>query len=502
MNTFMNNLKNETNYSLTENGGLTHKTTTSTVYDLFAFGGAYRNRSDEDCILLFKNAFEEERILALKCLFYLGDCRGGQGERRFFRLAFHWLCENYPRVAEKNLALIPVYRRWDDLIYSTVDTVLWNDTMKIIKDQLLLDINSKTPSLLAKWLPSENASAQGTKRVATKVRESLGWSHRQYRKGLSELRSRINIVEKLMSENRWDEIEFDKIPSKAGLIYRNAFARRDIIAKKYESFAKDKTTKVNADTLYPYEIVEKVSRNVHCSWWGNDPRAELPETERAMLNKYWENLPDYLGGNPCKMMCVVDTSASMRGNPLNVAISLGMYCAERIGGDFKDHFISFSHNPKLIKVEGVDFCDKVARIYAQNLCEDTNLEGVFNLLLKMAKDSNPEDIPETITIISDMEINSGCEGFSWGDSDARMRVKLNTMMENMRQKWAKAGFKLPKLVYWNVEARNNNILDLGPNVSYVSGLSPVIFKQVMTGKTGYDLMLEAICSKRYEDVTV
>ena len=246
MNTFMSNLQDATNFTRTDNGALAHKTTKSAVYDLFALGGAFRRRSDEDRILLFKNALEEDESLALKCLFYLADCRGGQGERRFFRVCYKWLAKTYPEVAKRNLEKIPEYRRWDDVIYSLVDTPLENDALALIKHQLALDVQCKTPSLLGKWLPSENASSKETKRMGNSVRTDLRMSHKEYRKIICELRTRINIVEKLMSANRWDEIEFDKIPSRAGLIYKNAFARRDIIKQKYEAFAKSEDTKVNA----------------------------------------------------------------------------------------------------------------------------------------------------------------------------------------------------------------------------------------------------------------
>ena len=79
-NTFMDSIKRATNFIETENGAVAHKTTLNKVYDMFAFGGAYRQRNDEDCILLFKNAFEQDADFALKCLFYLRDIRGGQGE--------------------------------------------------------------------------------------------------------------------------------------------------------------------------------------------------------------------------------------------------------------------------------------------------------------------------------------------------------------------------------------------------------------------------------------
>lgn len=501
MNTFMNGLQNASNYAVTENGALAHKTTRSAVYDMFALGGAYRKRSDEDCILLFKNALEENETLALKCLFYLRDCRGGQGERRFFRVCYKWLAEKMPNVARRNFEQISEYGRYDDVIYTLIGTPLESDALNFVKTQLALDLECKTPSLLAKWLPSENASAYETKRMGNIVREYLGMTHREYRKTLSVLRERINLLERLMSANRWDEIEFDKIPSKAGLIYKNAFARRDIIAKKYETFAKSTETKVNASTLYPYDVIAKATYGYRQGWgYGGSRRGvetiPMSATDRAMIEKYWENLPDYLEGKPCKMMCVVDTSGSMTGSeasaPINVAIGLGMYCAERVGGPFKNHYISFSSKPQLIKIEGVDFVDKVRRIYDTNLCENTDLVKTFRMLKEIALTAKPEDIPETIVVISDMQIDSGSHFY---------RSDVETEMEMMRREWANAGLKMPKLVYWNVQARGSaNFLDDGPNVTYVSGCSPVIFQQVVSGVTGYELMLRKLESNRYEAI--
>lgn len=497
-NSFIDALEEQFNYKFTENGAVALKSTGSKVYDLFALGGAYRSRSVEDCILLFKEAFEEDKVLALKALFYLRDCRGGQGERRFFRICYSWLAKNVPAAAIKNLQHVPSYGRWDDL-FVLLDTPIAEDVGHLVKRQLALDMQdamgNKAISLLGKWMPSENAHSKATKEKAIWLRRYLSMTSKQYRQMLSKLRAHLNVLERLMSANRWDEIEFDKIPSKAGLVYRNAFARRDIIAKKYEAFAKDKNTKVNADTLYPYEVVNKVTS--HFSYW-NYNFDNMSEVERAMINKYWENLPDYLEGSNASMMCVIDTSGSMtvaynktNTAPIDVAISLGLYCAERMTGPFANKYISFASRPQLIHTSGVDFCDKVKRIYETNLVDDTNLEAVFNLLLTTALKTNAkqEEIPQTIVIISDMEINymSG-----WDDKAAQ------TSMEYLRKKWARFGYELPKLVYWNVNARNNTILDRGPNVSFVSGCSPVIFKQVLTGKTGIELMMEVLMSDRYK----
>ena len=494
-NSFITALEEQFNYKFTENGAVALKSTGSKVYDLFALGGAYRSRSIDDCILLFKEAFEEDKNLALKALFYLRDCRGGQGERRFFRVCFHWLADNYPMIAEKNLQHIPNMGRWDDL-FILLDTDIAHAVGRLVKRQLEFDMQdamgNKAISLLGKWMPSENAHSQLTKNKATWLRKYLGMTSKQYRQMLSKLRAHLNVLERLMSANRWDEIEFDKIPSKAGLVYRNAFARRDIIAKKYEAFAKNKNTKVNADTLYPYEVVNKVISHIH---YHNE--LKISEVERAMINKYWENLPDYLEGSDASMMCVIDTSGSMTSAwnsstaPIDVAISLGLYCAERMTGPFANKYISFASRPQLISTIGIDFCDKVRRIYATNLIDDTNLEAVFNLLLATALKANAkqEDIPQTIVVISDMEINYMS---NWNDETAQ------TSMEYLRKRWKQYGYELPKLVYWNVNARNNTILDRGPNVSFVSGCSPVIFKQVLTGKTGFELMMEVLMADRYK----
>ena len=516
MNTFMNGLKTATNYTLTENGGITHKTTKSDLLDMFAMGAAMRKRSDADVILMFRKAFAENPVYALKCLFYIRDVRGGQGERRFFRVAMKDLATYNTDTARRNLEHIPFYGRWDDL-YIFVGTPLEADAFALIKKQLALDVQCKTPSLLAKWLKSENTSSKDSRYLANKTRAYLGMSHKQYRKTLSILRERINVLERLMSAGKWDEIEFDKIPSRAGMIYKNAFARHDLERAKnenvqtYADFAKDATKKVNAKVLYPYECVAEAVKaagvNYGYGYNYNKTNYADAETNRAMINKYWDNLADYFNKANFNGLAVVDTSASMRGAdasaPINVAISLGMYCAEKASGPFAGHYVSFSSRPQLIAVEGTDFVDKVYRIYKTNLCENTNIEATFDLLLNtaIANHCTQDDLPQNIIVISDMEFDSatrsgwygGHNGFTINSNNAE------TVMEGVAKKWASHGYQLPHLVFWNVDARQNNIpMDLGNGrVSYVSGFSPSIFETLMTGKTGYDLMMEKLDSQRY-----
>lgn len=503
MNKLINGLKDATNFTVTENGALTHKTTKSNLLDMFALGGSMRNREDNDIILMFQKAFKENPTYAIKCLFYLRDILEGAGERRFFRVAAAALAKSDPAAMKRNLAFVPMLGRWDDL-YAFVGTPVEADAFNLIKHQLALDVQSKTPSLLGKWLKSENTSSSESRKLGNITRQYLGMNHKQYRKTLSTLRERINVLERLMSAGRWDEIEFDKIPSQAGLKYRNAFARHDVErvkagAQSYQAFAEDETKTVNAKALAPYECVREAFK---CRYYSKD------RTDRLMIDKYWDNLTDYFNGAVFNGMAIVDTSGSMQGTPMEVAISLGMYCAEKSGGPFKDHFITFESNPHFIEIEGVDFVDKVERISRANWGGSTNIEAAFDLMLDIAVKNNCSqgDIPENLIVISDMEFDSCITaGPAQEDSYWVRRNYLQkddqTVFETIEQKWNAAGYQMPKIVFWNVDARQNNIPMLENGyVTYISGFSATIFEALMSGKTGYDLMMEKLNSPRYADI--
>ena len=506
MNRFLNGLENATNYTYTENGAVTHTTTKSALLDMFAMGAAMRGRSDEDVILMFRKAFAENPVYALKCLFYIRDIRGGQGERRFFRLCMKDMAKNNADAAKRNLKYVPEFGRWDDL-YVFEGTDLEKDAFEFMKNQLALDVECKTPSLLAKWLKSENTSSKESRRLGNKTRIAFGMNHKQYRKTLAVLRERINIVERLMSENRWDEIEFDKIPSRAGMIYKNAFARHDLERVQsekdvvsYADFAKDKDTKVNAKALYPYECVAEALKLFRTgSYYSMRNLPAMDDTTRLMVNKYWDNLTDYFNGATFNGIAVVDTSGSMvrsdAAAPINVAISLGLYCAEKAQGPFAGNYISFASRPQLIKTEGVDFVDKVQRIYKTNLVDSTNIEATFDLMLNTAIQNrcSQDDLPQNVIVISDMEFNAAVD---WRTNLRGSNAE--TLLEGIAKKWAAHGYEMPHLIFWNCDARQNNIPMIGNGrISYVSGMSPTIFETIMSGKTGYDLMMEKLNSDRY-----
>lgn len=476
------------NSKYTENGAEAYASTLNKVYDMFAFAGAYRNRSDKDVVTLFQEAYEENPELALKCLFWARDRAGGAGERRFFRVCLHWLGDESPLNVKANLHLIPTFGRWDD-IYALCDTKSEAFAMGYLANQLQTDYRLDYPSIAAKWAYSCNCSSAEHRALAHKTRKYCHMTEKEYRKMLSTIRARLNVLERIMSAKEWDKIDFSKIPSVAGFRYSHCFMTREELANRYKEFLNGKEVKVNASVLYPYECM-KMARNLE----------EDDTVGRKALDIYWNSLPDFTEGkDTSNFMCVCDTSGSMEMGygsvkPIDVAASLAVYFAERAKGPFANHYISFSSRPELIEIKGKDFYEKATSVINNYLCENTNLERVFDLLLNIAMSSKvaAEDFVKNLFIISDMEID-GALGM-YRDCD------VGSLMEKIQHKWeTSTNIPFPHLYYWNVNARENTILSL-KNASFISGASPAILKAVLSGKTGYELCLEVLMSERYQGV--
>lgn len=474
---FVNALKETANFTTTENGAGALKSTNCACLDAFGSLGAMRNNHDNGtrAINTFMAAFRENRELAMRMLFYMRDIRGGQGERQIFRDIVTYLATNYSALIESNLPNFLKFGRADDIL-CLLDTQVSNTVIEFIAFVLSADIKAmnkgESITLMAKWLPSVNASSEKTKHYARKICKGLQWTERQYRKTLSRLRNYLKVVETKMSARDWGSIDYEAVPSKAASLYSKAFYNHD--PKRYTNYVIDAANgkaKINAQALFPVDIIHKIRG----MGWTND------ELQRAVLNAQWENLPNYFEGTNESAICMVDTSGSMSGQPIEVAISLGLYCADKCSGPFKGHFITFDSMPTIQEVKGRDIYEK-AQLRSIN-CANTNIEAAFYLILKTAIENHAkqEDIPNKLYIISDMQFDEA-RGSGWSTRPP----KPLTFMQTMREKFALYGYTLPSIVYWNVRASQCGMFQEtidGENCAIVSGYSPSLFEAVIKGTT-------------------
>lgn len=498
---FLDALSAEINVAYTENGAKTLATSGSNCLDLFATIGALRNDDADDIWCRFFKAYCENPTLAMKILFYARDVRGGLGERDVFRKIISRLANANPTSVRKNLKYISEFGRWDDVI-CLLGTTVHDDVITLIHDQLVQDANHivrgdiENLSLIGKWLPSINTSSKKTVAAAKTICRGLHIKEREYRKMLTLLRKNIQIIENNLRKKEYT-FDYSKQPSGAMLKYRKAFIRND--GARYAAFM-DRVEKgeetIHTGTLYPYDIVSKIINDAIDGWsWQRHAICRLSEAERKSLDITWKNLENFADNR--NSLCVIDGSGSMYHgsfssvNPINIAISLGLYFAERNTGLFKDHFITFSTRPQLVKVEGSDITDRVRNCMLYNECSDTNIQAVFDLILDTAVKHNlpQSELPETVYIISDMEFN-----FCTRDASV-------TNFEYAKEAFKNAGYKLPNLVFWNVDSRNTQqpVKMDETGTALVSGCSPRIFSMVASGETDPVKFMESvILSKRYE----
>ena len=321
--------------SITFNGAPALSSTLNSLVDLFGVMGAMRNRSDEDIRKMVAAAVKEDSVLTLKMIFYARDIRGGLGERRFFRIAIRYLAKNWSYYVMKNIHLFPEYGRYDDW-YCLIDTpcegFMW-DAMRI---QFRADLEAmnrgKEVSLLTKWIKTPDASSQKTRQLGILTAQRLGYSVYEFKRLLRKLRKYIRIVEVQMSRNEWRDIEYKCVPARAAMIYRNAFNRHD--EERYQQYLSDVAagkSKINASTLYPYDIVEKIL---------------YQNEDSAVLQAQWDALPNYIEGEN-NFLVMADVSGSMSGRPMATSIGLALYFAERNKGAYHNLFMTFSDRRRL-----------------------------------------------------------------------------------------------------------------------------------------------------------
>lgn len=469
---YLDNLRKTTNKSVfTENNALSNESTLDPVLDFFSRAAAMRGRIS-DAVTLFKRAYSSDQQLAIRCLFYLRDIRGGQGERDIFRACVASLPLS---VQEKIAKYVPEYGRYDDWMSFATGA-----TIDLIKEQLALDeVKMKAGesiSLLAKWLPSENTSSKKTRMVANQVRSLLGLTPREYRTKLSMLRKHINILERQMSANQWQEVNYEKLPSQAHRKHVDAFKRHD--KERYTSYIGDVEKgekKIKTSTLFTYEVFDMVQK-------GSDDVA----------NVMWKNLPDYTNGK--NALVLADVSGSMSGRPMSVSVSLALYFAERNKGIFNGYFMTFSARPQLVKVNGKTLTERLNNVENTHWEMNTNVQAAFKAILDaaIAGNASQEEMPAVLYIISDMEFDRAT-----GDND-------QTNFEAAKAMFEQAGYKLPHVVFWNVDSRNDQspATMFDDRVTLISGSSQSTFRYAVEGKTPLESMNDILNSERYSQIVI
>lgn len=474
---FINELQTSTNKNArTENGALSNTSTLDPVLDFFSKAGAMRGRESE-AFGLFQKAFDADPQSAIRVLFYLRDIRGGQGERSVFRYILNQLD---PDFVNKLIQYIPEYGRWDEVPLTPAG-------ISFIRRQLALDSlalgKGESVSLLAKWLPSEKTSSAATRQKALKLAKELDWTPARYRKTVSALRKQIKLLEQQMSAKKWDDIEFDKIPSQAHKKHTKAFYRHN--EERYKSYLESVQKgekKINSGTLFAYQLYDMVMRG-------------SAQDEKA-ADALWANLPDYTRGD--NALVLADVSASMGGFPMSVSVSLALYFAERNKGPFKDYFMTFTSQSRLQKVSGDTLSAKMRSIQSADWHGSTNLQSAFDAILKAARDSHAseDEMPKILYIISDMQFDLATGGGYYNQSV--------TNFEEAKRKYAAAGYSLPHVVFWNANAYGNDApaTKYDGNVTLISGSNQSAFQYAVQGKTPMESMLDILNSDRYNKIVL
>jgi hypothetical protein len=460
MTTFAEAVKSTPEVARTENGMKAVAHSGNALVDLFYKIGASRGKS---VTADFEKAFQEDSDLAMKIAFWSRDVRGGAGERQLFRDVLVHLEKLHPATLEAVLPFVSEFGRWDDLL------VFKTEKFKHLAYTLIGDALRERNGLAAKWMPRQGP-------VAVEIRNFYGMSPKQYRKSLVAL---TNVVESKMCAGAWDSIEFGKLPSLASARYNKAFGRNAKTSyEAYKARLTAGTDKVNASAVYPYDVIKTLRH-------GGDS---------VVADAQWASLPNYIGN--ASVLPLVDVSGSMScpvgGNAnlqcIDVALSLGLYCADKNTGVFKDTFLTFSAKPKAQVVKGT-LAQKMSQMDSSDWGMNTNLHAAFEEILRIAVKGgvNASDMPKTLLILSDMQFDQ-CVSFD--DSAHQMIVR----------KYKEAGYEVPNIVFWNLNSKDNVPVKFDKRgTALVSGFSPAVMKGILSGTdmTPYGIMLATVDVPRY-----
>lgn len=493
------------NVSVTENGAIGYKTTGHPLLYINFAASSLRNKSDREIVDMFEKAYYDTPLDSILWLFYLRDIRGGMGERRSFRIILKHMADNHPEVIAGVIPYIAEYGRYDDM-WVLLETNFRKPALELIKEQIVSDLNgvkeNKSISLLGKWLPSRCSKNPKNKKYVNIICEGLGIAPYTYQKITSTLRKHLKIVECDMSAGRWSVIDYNKVPARANLRYNKAFLKHDEERRRgyLEALENhEEGVKINAGTLFPHDIVHKYM--VSQSYWDRKCR-DLDQT----LEELWKALPDEAGD--AGTMIVSDGSGSMWQNvdknasygslqAWEACAALTIYFAERATGVYKNTFITFGSHPQYVNITSCKTLrNKISCLLKYEDCSSTNVEAVFDMILKTAVTNRltQEQLPGTVLILSDMEF----------DNPRACEPRLDsTLFGHIAKKYEAAGYKMPKLAFWNLCSRTGTIpvKENENGLVLVSGFSPAVMKMVMSGKLDpFESMLDALYVERYRPI--
>ena len=474
MSTFAKAVEQTPRVTVTSNGMITLSDSGDALTTLFFAIGSSRGK---DIIPEFERAYNSNPTAALRILFWARDIRGGAGERETFRKLFKHYANSNPVRLKELIKLVPEYGRWDDLL-NLVGPVRPLGKQADFALDLIASELKKGNGICAKWMPRKGP-------IASAIRHKMWLSPKAYRKLLVGL---TKVVETQMCAREWETINYDHVPSVAAARYQKAFTKRDPI--RYDEYKKGLASgenKVNAAAVYPYDVIKSVYTG-----------------DATVAAAQWEALPNYLSDNGIVPM--VDTSSSMsckvNGSGsltcMDISVSLGLYIADKQTGAFKDLFLTFNHNSRIELLRG-DFLSKLSQLRHADWGGNTNLASAYDEILRVATTNklSPSEMPKYLLILSDMEFDMATRDYDGKSLRAQ---------DLAADKYAKAGYELPKIVYWNLNARPGNVpvkFD-EKGTALVSGFSPAIMKGILAAKefSPVGIMLETINSERYSAISV
>ena len=504
----------------TWNNAITNESTLNFNLDMFAYSSRNFIQDYEKNKNRFKNALIENDDIALANLLYTLDIRNGKGERALFKSYFSVLIEMNKDYAIQILPYISELGRWD-YVFEGIGTEIEEAVYDFVRAYLMMDIenynDNKPISLLAKWLPSIKTHNKKNY-FAVKLAKKLNLTEKEYRKILSKLRDRLNIVEKHITNREYEKIDYISVPSKAMIKYKNLFFAKDEVRFKEFIDELKKSKKTKYDNLFMNDFVKMYLDNLKKLgvnyFYGKtikeayknsisdlikDLSLKELEDRQILLQRFRDekNLINAMWKKQSKIefdknvLVVADTSGSMQGTPFETAVSLAIYISQNNKSDewrnkfiiFSSDCIEYSYNKN---AEFTDILDEIPFIV-----ENTNINKVFKKILNDSVEKKLPQLDEVI-IISDMEF------------DMVQNRKNMSNFKHWKSEFAKYNYDLPKIIFWNV-ARNVEsfpVTKLDYGTCLVSGYSKNILKSIIDidELNPIDIMLKTLEEKKYFEI--